>query len=144
MVAAAGNDDLHDRLVYPGSLPGVVAVAASTGVDDPQPASFANGGPWVGGCATGTNVLGPFPVAHGVRVTDVFDGHASAPGDFNGWSVWSGSSMSAGLVAGAIARRVAASSPPLSGQAAWTAISQGLAPIADIGVSIVAHPDVTG
>jgi Subtilase family len=143
VVAAAGNDDVHDRLVYPASLPGVVAVAASTGVDVPQPASFANGGPWVDACATGTNVLGPFPVAKDVHVTDVFDGQPSAPEDFNGWAVWSGSSMSAGLVAGAVARRVAASQPPLSGQGAWAAISQGLAPIADIGVSIVARADVT-
>jgi hypothetical protein len=142
VVAAAGNDDLHDRLVYPASLPRVVAVAASTGVDNPQPASFANGGPWVDACATGTNVLGPFPEATDVQVTDIFDGQPSPPETFDGWAVWSGSSMSAGLVAGAIARRVASSPTAISGQAAWTDISQGLTPIADIGVSIVTRSDV--
>ncbi|WP_053227847.1 S8 family peptidase [Solirubrobacter soli] len=60
MVAAAGNDG-HEKLYYPGSLPGVIAVGAS----DPQDAvaAFSTYGPQVLLTAPGTDIYSSFPDA---------------------------------------------------------------------------------
>jgi hypothetical protein len=121
VVAAAGNDSVTDRLVYPASLRRVVGVAATTGADPAVPADFTNSGWWVDASASGLRLLGPFPVVHGVRTTGVHGGDVSAGVlDFgSGWARWSGTSFSAARVAGVIAREIAQSGGTLSGADAW-------------------------
>jgi hypothetical protein len=121
VVAAAGNDSVPDRLVYPASLRGVVGVAATTGDTPAVPADFTNSGWWVDASATGRRLLGPFPVVDGVRTTGVHGGDVSAEVlDFDsGWALWSGTSVSAARVAGVIAREIADSGGALSGAEAW-------------------------
>jgi subtilisin family serine protease len=58
MVAAAGNDG-HEKLYYPGSLPGVIAVGATD--PDDAVAAFSTYGPQVLVTAPGTEIYSSFP-----------------------------------------------------------------------------------
>jgi subtilisin family serine protease len=100
VVASAGNEATC-RAPFPAGLPGVVSVAA-LGPNGPAP--FTNYGPWVRACAAGVDVTSAF--------FKNFDG-AEPPGPtgdpdrFDGGAIWSGTSFSAPVVAGRLARLVA-------------------------------------
>jgi subtilisin family serine protease len=100
VVASAGNEATC-RAPFPAGLPGVVSVAA-LGPNGPAP--FTNYGPWVRACAAGVDVTSAF--------FKNFDGAeppgpAGDPDRFDGGAIWSGTSFSAPVVAGRLARLVA-------------------------------------
>ncbi len=97
VVASAGNDGSCEPM-YPAALPGVVSVGA---IGPDGPASFTNYGPWVRACAPGVDLLSTFFVFSGATPPT---GSGPDPDDFKGWALWSGTSFSAPLVAGALAR----------------------------------------
>jgi subtilisin family serine protease len=80
MVAAAGNDG-QEKLYYPGSLPGVIAVGATDPED--EVASFSTYGPQVLVTAPGTDIYSSFPEG--------------------GYAFASGTSQASPFVAGAVA-----------------------------------------
>lgn len=100
VVASAGNDATC-RPTFPASLPEVISVGA---VGPGGPAPFSNYGPWVRACAPGVDLISAFFRG--------FDGSTEVPnGDddpdrFTGYARWSGTSFSAPLVAGALAREI--------------------------------------
>lgn len=102
VVASAGNDGTC-RPPLPAALPNVVSVGA---IGPHGPAAFSNYGPWVKACAPGVDLLSTFFTG--------FEGDAPAgdagvdPDNFNGWALWSGTSFSAPVVAGALAQRMVA------------------------------------
>jgi hypothetical protein len=100
IVASAGNDGCC-RPQYPAVLPGVVGVGA-LGACGPAP--FSNHGPWVRACAPGTDIVNSFFLDWNGSVPPLPGG--SDPDDFGGWARWSGSSFSAPLVVGALAREM--------------------------------------
>ncbi len=81
VVAAAGNDS-DDKPRFPASVDGVTAVAA-TNPGNSALASYSNRGPWVDVAAVGNELVGPLPG--------------------NQYGTWSGTSLSAPLVAGQLA-----------------------------------------
>ncbi|MEA2716001.1 MAG: hypothetical protein QOI56_1445 [Actinomycetota bacterium] len=98
VVASAGNDS-SCLPSFPAAFPDVVSVGA---IGPSGPAPFTNYGPWVRACAPGVDLTSMF-----------FDGFSGqqAPGpdgvdpdDFKGWARWSGTSFSAPVVVGALAR----------------------------------------
>ncbi len=99
VVASAGNDATCLE-TFPAAYPDVVSVGA-IGPDGPAP--FSNYGPWVRACAPGVDLVSTF--------FNVFTGAGTpqSPGDpdpdnFADWARWSGTSFSAPIVAGALAR----------------------------------------
>jgi hypothetical protein len=148
IVASSGNEGSDGRLVYPASLPGeaVLAVGATTGARRPVRAAFSNAGPWVDACATGAFVLGAFLTVKNARVRDAFGIPPLGAADFSGTAVWSGTSMSAALVAGRLAREISTSADAgLTGVQAWRniiAAAPGSAAIPGIGVSLVVRSPV--
>jgi hypothetical protein len=148
IVASSGNEGFDGRLVYPASLPGeaVIGVGATTGARRPVRAGFSNAGPWVDACATGAFVLGAFLTVKDARVRDAYGIPPLGAADFAGAAVWSGTSMSAALVAGRLAREISTSTDPgLTGLQAWrniVAASPGSASLPGIGVSLVVRPPV--
>jgi subtilisin family serine protease len=94
VVAAAGNTG-SDRPAWPAALPGVVAVAATTGGPDGTVAApYSNFGSWVDACAEGTRTS--------TYVTGVLE-VGKEPEKFEGFARWSGTSFAAPHVAGRIA-----------------------------------------
>ncbi|GAA1276371.1 S8/S53 family peptidase [Sphaerisporangium rubeum] len=85
VVACAGNT-ASPRPFWPAALPGVIAVAALD-TSGAARARFSAFGPWVDACARGEALASSFVS---------FD-------RFDGYAVWSGTSFSAAVVAGAIA-----------------------------------------
>lgn len=118
VIAAAGNDGTC-RPAWPAATDGVVSVAA---LDDDGPAWFTNHGSWVRACAPGVDVLSrffeeqpdaadhPADVEALARLADDAEGPALAA---NGWALWSGTSFSAPIVAGVVARAVLAGHHPV-------------------------------
>ncbi len=101
VVASAGNDATCVP-TYPAAFPGVVAVGA---VGPTGPAPFTNYGPWVRACAPGVDIVSTF--FQGFNGSEpVPPGGGGDPDDFSGWARWSGTSFSAPVVAGALARRI--------------------------------------
>jgi len=101
VVASAGNDATC-RPPLPAALPNVVSVGA---IGPSGPAPFSNFGPWVRACAPGVDLLSTY--------FRNFNGAAVAaqgvdPDKFVGWALWSGTSFSAPVVAGALARAMIA------------------------------------
>lgn len=102
VVASAGNDGTC-RPPLPAALPNVVSVGA---IGPHGPAAFSNYGPWVKACAPGVDLLSTFFRG--------FEGRTPAgdagvdPDNFDGWALWSGTSFSAPVVAGALARAMLA------------------------------------
>ncbi|MGH9151240.1 MAG: S8 family peptidase [Acidimicrobiales bacterium] len=102
VVASAGNDG-SCRATFPAAFPDVVSVGA---VGPSGPAPFSNYGPWVRACAPGVDLLSTF--------FQGYDGDEPAGEDgvdndrYEGWALWSGTSFSAPVVAGALARAMAA------------------------------------
>jgi hypothetical protein len=138
VIAAAGNDGERSRLVYPACLDAVVGVATYTPQGQPPTPAFTNGGTWVDACTEGVDLLGPFPEVDDVTPTEVM-GHPADEGavDFRGWAVWSGTSMSAARIAGAVARVIATSPEPLTGREAWALLRDGGTPVsAQLGVYV--------
>ena len=80
VVASAGNDGLLDAPQWPAAQPGVIAVGATDTRDRKAP--FSNYGRGVAICAPGLAIHAPFP---------------------GGYASWSGTSMSAAFVSGAVA-----------------------------------------
>jgi hypothetical protein len=98
VVASAGNDGTC-RPTFPAALPGVVGVGA---VGPNGPAPFTNYGPWVRACAPGVDLVSTFFDHFNGRDPRGTDG--ADPDKFGGWAVWSGTSFSAPVVVGALAR----------------------------------------
>jgi hypothetical protein len=98
VVASAGNDSSCIP-TFPAALRDVVSVGA---VGRAGPAVFTNYGPWVRACAPGVKLTSLF--------FDGFQGKGQAgadgidPDKFKVWAVWSGTSFSAPVVVGALAR----------------------------------------
>lgn len=110
IVASAGNlggtSGQQERgAFWPASLRGVVAVGAVTPDENgqPRPADWSNWGAWVDLAAPGTDLLSTYlydPTAWGPMAgPSAQDDHA-----FRGWAFWSGTSFSAAIVSGRIAR----------------------------------------
>ena len=102
VVSSAGNDATCAP-TYPAALPGVVGVGA-IGPDGPAP--FTNYGPWVRACAPGVDLLSCFFTNFNGIGGIGADG--SDPDQFEGWALWSGTSFSAPVVVGALARMMRA------------------------------------
>jgi len=98
VVASAGND-ATSRVGYPAGLPNVVSVGA-LGPNGPAP--FTNYGRWVRACAPGMDVVSRFYAHRSRRSTPNLDAIKA----YAGWASWSGTSFSAPIVAGVIARTV--------------------------------------
>jgi Subtilase family len=142
--ASAGNEGMSQE-VYPAALdePRVIGVGATAGSDPPARADFSNLGPWVHACASGRNILGPFTPATDVFLPEVFDGPTFGPLTFRGMAVWSGTSMSAALVAGRLAAEVAAGRAA-TGEDAWVRLATSGTPrVEGIGYSLVVLPEQT-
>jgi subtilisin family serine protease len=101
VVASAGNDGTCEPM-FPAALPGVVSVGA---IGPGGPAFFTNYGPWVRACAPGVDLLSTFFMFDG---SDRPTGGAQDPDNFKGWAIWSGTSFSGPVVAGALARTMMA------------------------------------
>ena len=101
VVASAGNDGTCEPM-FPAALPGVVSVGA---IGPDGPAFFTNYGPWVRACAPGVDLLSTFFVFSGKGRPAA---GAQDPDNFDGWAVWSGTSFSGPVVAGALARTMMA------------------------------------
>ncbi|MEA2826359.1 MAG: hypothetical protein QOG43_798 [Actinomycetota bacterium] len=97
VVAAAGNDGTCQPM-FPAALPDVVSVGA---IGPDGPAFFTNYGPWVRACAPGVDLLSTFFMFNGSLRAGA---GARDPDNFRGWAIWSGTSFSAPVVAGALAR----------------------------------------
>ena len=102
VVASAGNDGTC-RPALPAALPGVVSVGA---IGPHGPAGFSNYGPWVRACAPGVDLLSSFFKNYQGAIQPSGDG--IDPDNFEGWALWSGTSFSAPVVAGALARTMMA------------------------------------
>jgi hypothetical protein len=98
VVASAGNDGVC-RPVYPAALPDVIGVGA---IGPGGPAPFSNYGPTVRACAPGVDLVSTFFAGvDGPRPeSDGYD-----PDEFDGCALWSGTSFSAPIVAGALAHQ---------------------------------------
>jgi subtilisin family serine protease len=101
VVSSAGNDATC-RPTYPAALPGVIGVGA---VGPQGPAPFTNYGPWVRACAPGVDLVSSFFEGFNGIEPPGADGDPDA---FAGWARWSGTSFAAPVVAGALARLIAA------------------------------------
>ena len=101
VVASAGNDGTCEPM-FPAALPGVVSVGA---VGSDGPAFFSNYGPWVRACAPGVDLVSTFFRFAGAEMAV---GSAPDPDNFDGWAIWSGTSFSGPVVAGALARTMMA------------------------------------
>jgi hypothetical protein len=97
VVASAGND-ATSRPCYPAALPGVIAVGA---LGPGGPAPFTNYGDWVNACAPGSDLLSAFFNFNGPAPVGPY---GDDPDNFEGWAVWSGTSFSAPVVVGNVAR----------------------------------------
>lgn len=102
VVASAGNDGTC-RPPLPAALPNVVSVGA---VGPNGPAAFSNYGPWVRACAPGVDLLSKYFTNYDGATPATADG--VDPDRFEGWALWSGTSFSAPVVAGALARTMIA------------------------------------
>lgn len=102
VVASAGNDGTC-RPPLPAGLPNVVSVGA---IGPLGPAAFSNYGPWVKACAPGVDLLSTFFIKFKGKTPAGADG--VDPDNFDGWALWSGTSFSAPVVAGALARTMLA------------------------------------
>lgn len=104
LVAAAGNDST-DRKFYPAAYPWAIGVGAlSTGQQTLAP--FSNFGSWVDVYTLGQNMINAFAFG---EYTYQEPPNAPATEIFQGIARWSGTSFAAPLVAGLIAREMAAS-----------------------------------
>lgn len=98
VVASAGNDGVC-RPTYPAALPDVISVGA---IGPTGPAPFSNHGPTVRACAPGVDLVSTFftGVDGPEAESDGYD-----PDEFDGCALWSGTSFSAPIVAGALAHQ---------------------------------------
>ncbi|GAA3288388.1 S8/S53 family peptidase [Dactylosporangium vinaceum] len=99
VVAAAGNDGIHDRPFWPaafaaGGAPWASKVIAVAAHDGNAVCDWSNRGAWVTLVAPGADVVSTF-----VRHTPAFE---------SGWAAWSGTSFAAPKVVAAVAERRAA------------------------------------
>jgi subtilisin family serine protease len=113
LVIAAADNQASTTLTYPGALPGVVAVGASTPSD--ALASFSNYGTWVDLLAPGTGIISTWPRAKSNGVPyEVEDGTSMATPLVSGIAalVWSENPY---LSAQGVARRLSATADPVQG-----------------------------
>jgi hypothetical protein len=102
VVASAGNASTCTP-VFPAAFPEVISVGA---IGPNGPAPFTNYGSWVRACAPGVDIVSTF-------FKDFVGSEPAPPGgtdpdNFDGWAKWSGTSFSAPVVAGALARTMIA------------------------------------
>lgn len=105
LVASAGNDSKSDPF-YPAAYPWAIGVGA-LGTDQQHRAWFSNYGSWVNVYALGEGMVNAY--AYG-EYTYHESPKAPAKQTFKGMARWAGTSFSAPLVAGLIAREMAQSS----------------------------------
>jgi hypothetical protein len=132
IVVAAGGNFGDRRPVYPAAEPWAISVGAVELVDGaPRRASFSNYGPWVDVCALGVDVLSSFPAKP----------YQADPNseviNFQGYALWSGTSVAAAHVSGVIAELLARR-PGLSRQDVLAALAQrhGAVLVPDLGTYI--------
>jgi len=102
VVASAGNAGTCTP-VFPAAFPEVVSVGA---IGPNGPAPFTNYGPWVRACAPGVDIVSTF--FKGFQGSEPAPPSGTDPDNFAGWARWSGTSFSAPVVAGALARTMIA------------------------------------
>jgi subtilase family protein len=101
-VASAGNDHSHTETI-PACMDNVISVGAGTSAADHEP--YSNHGPWVTKWLPGTHV----------SIMPLTRPGADASEKGNGFAVWSGTSFSAAIYAGELARDRAAPRAPTAG-----------------------------
>jgi subtilisin family serine protease len=119
LVVAAADNQASTSLTYPGALPGVIAVGASTPFD--TLASFSNYGDWVDVLAPGAGIISTWPRAKSNGVPyEVEDGTSMATPLVSGIAalVWSENPY---LSAQGVARRLSATADPVQGGASVVA-----------------------
>ncbi|MFN8076017.1 MAG: S8 family serine peptidase [Kineosporiaceae bacterium] len=110
VVAAAGND-ARSTPFYPAAAKGVIGVGA---LDGEKPACFTNTGTWVDACAPGVDGVSTFVRVEKAMPQAMDGSHKPClerplppePVTFDGYAVWSGTSVAAPRVSGAIAAAV--------------------------------------
>ena len=127
VVASAGND-ADCRPMFPASLPGVVSVGA-IGPDGPAP--FTNYGPWVRACAPGVGLVSTF--FQGWNGSEAADPDGDDPDAYQGWARWSGTSFSAPVVVGVLARQIGER---------FTSVDAAAAAAAEAVARIIDHPSL--
>jgi hypothetical protein len=120
LIIAAADNQSTSTMTYPGALPGVVAVGASTPSD--TLASFSNYGSWVDLLAPGTGIVSTWPRAKSAGIP---------------YEVEDGTSMASPLVAG-IAALVWSENPYMSAQGVARRLFATATPVQG-GTSIVAN-----
>ncbi len=112
LVVASAGDDAKTKEVFPAALPGVVGVGA---IGPTGPAPFTNYGSWVTACAPGVELISAFFGGPGKEAW------RSGADYFEGWAIWSGTSFSAPVVAGTLARFMMAENAANPGKPTTTA-----------------------
>jgi subtilisin family serine protease len=130
VVASAGNDGTCIPQ-FPAAFEDVVSVGA---LGPSGPAPFSNYGSWVRACAPGVDILSSFFKAFGGGGTA-----SSGPDDpdyFHGWGLWSGTSFSAPIVVGALAKAMFATGCTGKEAVARLIEAPSLLRIADMGTVV--------
>jgi hypothetical protein len=142
VVAGAGNDG-RTQPFFPAALGDVIGVAA---LDGETAAIFSNHGSWVDAAAQGVDVTSTFLTAHDVTPDPAtprnwFGEPDPGPTDFDGFARWSGTSVSAPAVTGAIA---AAMRPGVDARAAAFLVTGSGVVQREPGLGAIVRPAIWG
>jgi subtilisin family serine protease len=117
IIASAGNKPTT-RPMWPAAFSRVIAVGALDPATGGR-AVFSSYGSWVDGCAPGVEIDSSFFVTDAPLVA------TRAPGPFNGYAAWSGTSFAAPQLAGAVAVEMWRSPGLTAREAAARLLAQG-------------------